>query len=274
MGGADAGTRGFPSSLSDRDPDLVGARGVTHASDTAARSDQRDRAGRQLVGPGDRRPARVRSVRRGRRRRPVGCHRPDRPPLPRLVARPRARVTRWSPSTTACGSAASRSGCWVASRSSTGACRSAGAEFRIAAAGPAVSYLLAGVFLGLWNVGHAFGAPSLVDQALAWLALVNVLLGTFNLIPAAPLDGGRILAERGLGRDRRPDARRGRGDARRSGVRRAARRRRRHRTVRGRALRLALDRDRRPLRVPDGDPRVGAHAHRGHARRPDGAATS
>src|SRR4029079_12097768 len=32
-----------------------------------------------------------------------------------------------------------------------------GAEFRIAAAGPAVSYLLAGVFFALWNVGHALG---------------------------------------------------------------------------------------------------------------------
>src|SRR3954447_16786340 len=70
----------------------------------------------------------------------------------------------------------------------------AGSEFRIAASGPAVSYLLAGVVFVLWNVGHALGTPTLVDQAFAWLAFVNVLLGTFNLIPAAPLDGGRILA--------------------------------------------------------------------------------
>lgn len=71
---------------------------------------------------------------------------------------------------------------------------SAGAEFRIAAAGPAMSFALAASFFGLVQVGGVLGAPDLVVQALEWLAFVNVVLGTFNLIPAAPLDGGRILA--------------------------------------------------------------------------------
>lgn len=69
----------------------------------------------------------------------------------------------------------------------------AGATFRIAAAGPAVSYALAACFFALGFALVPLGVPDLMRQAVEWLAFVNVVLGTFNLIPAAPLDGGRIL---------------------------------------------------------------------------------
>lgn len=68
--------------------------------------------------------------------------------------------------------------------------KTAGAEFRIAIAGPASSLLL-GVF---------FGVLYLIDQPISylaapslWLMRINFTLAIFNLIPGFPLDGGRVL---------------------------------------------------------------------------------
>jgi Zn-dependent protease len=70
---------------------------------------------------------------------------------------------------------------------------SASAEFRIAIAGPATSVALAVGFGLLWVVAAALALPAVVTAALGWLAVINGVLAVFNLIPAAPLDGGRVL---------------------------------------------------------------------------------
>ena len=72
----------------------------------------------------------------------------------------------------------------------TGMFPTAGAEFRIAVAGPLVSLALGGGFLGIAAVP---GLPSSVDGVCAYLGFTNMALLLFNLLPALPLDGGRIL---------------------------------------------------------------------------------
>ncbi|WP_406042073.1 site-2 protease family protein [Micromonospora sp. NBC_00898] len=74
-----------------------------------------------------------------------------------------------------------------------GEARDPGAELRIAGIGPLVSLLIGLFFGGIAIVLALAGAHGLLLGALSWLAGINVLLAIFNVLPAAPLDGGRLL---------------------------------------------------------------------------------
>lgn len=69
-----------------------------------------------------------------------------------------------------------------------------GAEFRIAVAGPLGSAGCAALFLSLAYALPEGGLAGVTGSLFAWLGMVNVLLVGFNLLPAAPLDGGTILS--------------------------------------------------------------------------------
>ena len=74
-----------------------------------------------------------------------------------------------------------------------GGARSAGAEFRIAGVGPLTSLVLGVGFGVIALLARVLGADGLPVAVLDYLAGINVVLALFNLIPAAPLDGGRLL---------------------------------------------------------------------------------
>ncbi|TVQ95862.1 MAG: hypothetical protein EA398_16875 [Deltaproteobacteria bacterium] len=68
-----------------------------------------------------------------------------------------------------------------------------GHSIRIAAAGPAVSLLLAMLSFGLLWVFRAAGVDSVLLLRLLWITgFLNVLWGVFNLLPIYPMDGGKI----------------------------------------------------------------------------------
>jgi Zn-dependent protease len=65
-------------------------------------------------------------------------------------------------------------------------------EFVIAVVGPLASAVLGGVALALSLPAQSAGWH-LAAGSLTWFGLINILLAVFNLVPASPLDGGRVL---------------------------------------------------------------------------------
>ncbi len=66
-----------------------------------------------------------------------------------------------------------------------------GAEFKMAAAGPLSSLIIGGFFFLVSWLVQDISEP--IAAMTSWLALVNVILAAFNLIPGFPLDGGRVF---------------------------------------------------------------------------------
>lgn len=74
-----------------------------------------------------------------------------------------------------------------------GEARTPGAELRIAGVGPLVSLVIGLGFGAVAALLAAAGHTGLLFGTFAWLAGINLVLAVFNMLPAAPLDGGRLL---------------------------------------------------------------------------------
>jgi len=68
--------------------------------------------------------------------------------------------------------------------------RTARDEFLISVVGPVISLVLAALF---WAIGQVLAPGSAVSAIARYLASANLLLGLFNIVPAFPLDGGRVF---------------------------------------------------------------------------------
>ncbi len=64
-------------------------------------------------------------------------------------------------------------------------------ELAMAAAGPLASFALSAFFAAIWAATREVGDP--VQSIAAWLAIQNLILAIFNMLPGFPMDGGRVL---------------------------------------------------------------------------------
>jgi Zn-dependent protease len=75
----------------------------------------------------------------------------------------------------------------------SGDANTARAETLITIVGPLTSIVLGGLFLLVGLALAAAQAPGLAVATVNWVGMINLTLAIFNLVPAFPLDGGRIL---------------------------------------------------------------------------------
>jgi Zn-dependent protease len=66
-------------------------------------------------------------------------------------------------------------------------------EFFMAIAGPIASFILSILFAALYQVAKITEFPVPIIGILGYLSAINMLLAVFNMVPAFPTDGGRIL---------------------------------------------------------------------------------
>lgn len=71
--------------------------------------------------------------------------------------------------------------------------RAAGAAFLVAVSGPLTSLVVGAAVFGAGLGLDALSGWTVPAAVLVWVGWVNLMLGVFNLIPAAPLDGGRVV---------------------------------------------------------------------------------